>query len=203
MELHEALTQIEAIHARMARGDVFRGFRAATVGWTGIMGLAAAALQPYWVPDPRSDIDAYLRLWVAVAGISLVVVALELSVRWYRDDSPFSRRQTVHAARQFFPCVLAGAVVTWILPEFATSSAHLLPGLWAVFFSLGVFASLQHLPAAALWIGTYYLLAGTICLVCARGENAFSPWAMAITFGGGQLLTAVFLFWTLERKHAE
>ena len=32
-----------------------------------------------------------------------------------------------------------------------------------------------------------------------QGDNAFSPWQMGISFGGGQLLGAMILYWTLER----
>jgi hypothetical protein len=39
-------------------------------------------------------------------------------------------------------------------------------------------------------------------LLWARGEHAFSPWAMAAAFGGGQLLMAVILYVQLERRHA-
>ena len=38
-------------------------------------------------------------------------------------------------------------------------------------------------------------------LVLARGLSAFSPWAMGLTFGVGQLLAAAVLYWNLERRH--
>jgi prolipoprotein diacylglyceryltransferase len=31
--------------------------------------------------------------------------------------------------------------------------------------------------------------------------NAFSPWEMGISFGGGQLLGALILYWNLERSN--
>jgi hypothetical protein len=37
--------------------------------------------------------------------------------------------------------------------------------------------------------------------VLARGTHMFSPWAMALTFGVGQLLAAAVLYWNLERNH--
>ena len=71
--------------------------------------------------------------------------------------------------------------------------------LWAILFSLGVFASSRQLPPSATLVALYYLVSGVICLALARGEHAFSPWAMAATFGVGQLLTAVVLYFGLER----
>jgi hypothetical protein len=37
--------------------------------------------------------------------------------------------------------------------------------------------------------------------VLARGLHAFSPWAMGLTFGIGQLLAAAVLYWNLERRY--
>jgi hypothetical protein len=48
-------------------------------------------------------------------------------------------------------------------------------------------------------------MAGTLLLrLAAVGSNImFSGWAMGLTFGIGQLLTASILYWNLERKHDE
>ena len=42
----------------------------------------------------------------------------------------------------------------------AAAIAALLPGLWQVFFSLGVFASCRLLPKAVALIGVFHLVAG-------------------------------------------
>ena len=39
MELREALTQIAEIRQQMARGEVFRGYRAATTAFSGVVAL--------------------------------------------------------------------------------------------------------------------------------------------------------------------
>jgi hypothetical protein len=67
-------------------------------------------------------------------------------------------------------------------------------------FSLGVFASRRLLPGAIFWVGVFYMLAGVANLALAQGSAAFSPWAMAIAFGGGQALVAGILYWKLERR---
>ena len=76
----------------------------------------------------------------------------------------------------------------------------MLPGLWSLIFGLGVFASYRLLPQQVFWIGLYYFFCGTVCLLWGRGDQAFAPWQMGISFGGGQLLTAVVLYWFLERS---
>ncbi len=45
-------------------------------------------------------------------------------------------------------------------------------------------------------MAVFYLASGLACLALARGELAFSPWAMGLPFGAGQLLAAAVLYWT-------
>src|SRR4051812_33171663 len=90
----------------------------------------------------------------------------------------------------------------WAMVRFSPEAVGLLPGLWVVTFSLGIFASCRHLPPHIVVVATYYLLAGVACRAMAREAHALSPWAMAGTFGVGQLLTAAVLYLGLERRHA-
>lgn len=201
MRLEEALEQITEIRAQIARTETFRGYRAATVGFSGVLGVGAAAAQPALVPGPQQEVESYLALWIGVAAVSVMVVAAEMLVRSWRAVSPRTIRLTRLAVEQFLPCVVAGAVLTGMLYSAAPEGLWMLPGLWAVVFSLGVFASCRLLPRAMFWVGVYYLVAGACCIAYAHGENAFAPWTMGVTFGGGQLLTAAILYWTLERSH--
>jgi hypothetical protein len=121
---------------------------------------------------------------------------------WYCKQSTCSLRHTNTqlAVGQFLPSVVAGGLVTLAIAQEATACSWMLPGLWSIFFSLGIFASYRLLPKATFWVGVYYLLAGVLCLVWAKDDFAFSPWAMGLPFGFGQLLSAAILYWTLERK---
>src|SRR5205809_239515 len=65
------------------------------------------------------------------------------------------------------------------------------------------FASYRLLPKATFWVGVFYMTAGVLCLLLARGDFAFSPWAMGVPFGLGQFLSAGILYWTLERNSDE
>lgn len=199
VELHDALDQIAEIRQRLADTDQFRGFRAAPVVLSGILAIAAATAQPVLVPDPTGDLPAYLGLWVAVAAVSVAATGLTMYLRDHFGPSR-TRHVTWLALRQFAPCLLAGALVTVALAA-APDAAALLPGLWQVLFSLGVFASARLLPRATFAVGVFYLFAGTWVLVLARGESALAPWAMGGPFGVGQLLTAAVLYWNLERRH--
>ena len=193
MDLHQALSQLDAIHAQVSRTEAFRGYRPLTVASQGLVALAAAAGQAIWIADSAQNVAAWLQLWLAVAAVAVTIVALDLAIDCWRSPSQFARRQTWQAVEQFLPCIAAGGALTWVLFQFAPASLPLLPGLWSIIFGLGVFSSSRQLPSSVVWVAIYYLLAGLAAIAWARGEHAFSPWAMIATFGAGQLLTAIVL----------
>jgi len=199
MELRDALTQIAEIRQQVARTELFRGYRALPVALSGVAAFAAAGAQALWIPQPEQNISAYLALWVGAALLSMFATGWEIVWRLRRGGGPLEREKAVVAVTQFLPCVAAGAVLMIVLVRFAPESLWMLPGLWAMLFGLGIFASWRFLPHAVVWVGVFYLIAGGVCLAWAQGEAAFSPWAMGLPFGIGQLLAAAVLYWTLER----
>src|SRR5262245_24854266 len=201
MELREALSQIAEIRQQVARTEVFRGYRAVPVAFSGLLALTAAGLQALWLPDPATTLAAYLTLWIGAALLSLVATASEM-VWFYRRSSAsdLEREKLFLAVGQFVPCVATGGLLTFVLVRFAADSLWMLPGLWEILFGLGIFASYRLLPPATFWVGVFYVAAGLTCLAWAQGEAALSPWAMGIPFGVGQLLSAAVLYWNLERR---
>ena len=201
MELREALQQISDIRQQMARSEWFRGYRSLTVGFSGVLGLLAAAFQSQWVASPATDLGRYLILWVGVALVSATIAGVELFLRAKISGSGLARDMTRLAVEQFLPCLVVGALLTLCVYLSAPQVAWMLPGLWSMLFGLGVFASGRLLPSPVVWAGLYYVVCGCICLRWGQGDNALAPWQMALAFGGGQLLCAAILYWTLERKH--
>jgi len=201
MELHDALVQISDIRRQMARAQVFRGYRAATAAFSGVMALLAASVQRDWAPDPFVDVVPFLTIWGLAAVGSLFVVAVEIATRHLRSDSMLQRELSLATIECLTPSLVAGALLTLALAMFARSGMWLLPGLWAILFSLGLFACRRVMPRGILVPAGYYLLSGLLCISLAQGVHAFSPWAMVWTFGVGQFLTAVVLFVSRERRH--
>ncbi len=199
MELREALCQIAEIRQQMARSEVFRGYRSVTVGCSGVLALLAAVCQPYLVTSPGNDLQRYLLLWISVAAVSLMVAGIEMWWRARISESALARQMTLLAVEQFLPSVVVGALLTLCIYRSAPQVAWMLPGLWSLVFSLGIFASYRLLPREVFWVGLYYAACGVGCLHWGQADSAFSPWLMGISFGGGQLLGAAILYWTLER----
>jgi hypothetical protein len=200
MELHDALTQIAEIRRQMAKTDVFRGYRSAPVAFSGLLALAAAAVQSRTVGDPMENLPGYLSLWIAAAAVSMLAVAVEMALRLHVTRDRAHVELTWLAIEQFLPSVVAGVLVTAVLVRHLPHSATLLPGLWQILFGLGICASARLLPRATFLVGAFYLCSGAFVLTAARDAVSLEPWCMGVPFVVGQLSAAAILYWTLERR---
>ena len=202
MELREALTQISEIRLQLARTEVFRGYRAMPVAFSGGVAVLAAFIQAATIPDPVVQIGPYLVLWIGAAVVSALAAGLEMMIRARNSSSSMTRELTWLALEQFCPSLVAGALLTVVLFRASTESLWMLPGLWQILYSLGIFASCRLLPRPTFWVGVFYLGTGLAVLALAHGETALSSWSMGLPFGVGQMLAALVLYRTLERDHA-
>ena len=202
MELREALTQITEIRSQLARTEVFRGYRAMPMAFSAAIAVVAGILQATAIPDPMSAVGSYAALWAAAAAVSLVAAGVEMAVRSRGSDPTISRELTRLALGQFFPSLAAGALLTVVMVRSAPEGSWMLPGLWQIVYSLGIFASCRLLPRPTFWVAGFYLVSGLTVLSVGRGAWAISPWTMAIPFCTGQFLAAAVLYATLERDHA-
>jgi hypothetical protein len=202
-DLDKALADITAIRSQMARGTEFRGYGPITVAATGLLAMLAAAIQALWLPDPAGNPLAYLALWVATAAVSVVLIGVEMVARSRRIHSGLADEMIHAATEQFIPAGVAGMLITVVLYRFAPESLWMLPGLWQIVFSLGLFASCRSLPRPMFAAGVWYLGAGLATLAFANGEQAFSPYAMAVPYGVGQLYIAAVLYRAVGDKDAE
>src|SRR4029077_3939989 len=179
------------------------GYGPLTVGATGLLAVIAGALQAQWVPDPAGEILGYLALWIATATISVILIGIEMVARTRRIHSGIADEMIHAATEQFIPAGVAGALLTFVLFQFAPQSLWMLPGLWQIIFSLGFLASCRSLPRPMFAVAVWDLATGVACPAVADGAHAFSPWAMALPFGLGQLLMAAILYRSVGTNHAE
>jgi hypothetical protein len=200
-DLHKALAEVHAIRAQMARGMEFRGYGPATLATTGVLALLAAVVQAHWLNNPERDIMTYLAIWIATAAVSVIIIGIETVTRARRIHSGLAMVMIHSAVEQFLPAIVAGLLLTVVLLRCATQSLWMLPGLWQMIFSLGVFSSCRFLPRPMFAVGVWYLAAGLTCLALGGGERAFSPWAMGVPFGIGQLLVAAVLQFGYREAH--
>jgi hypothetical protein len=196
MELNDALSQVAEIHRHLLRSEVYRGYRSPVMAVTSAVAFAAAALQSRlgYAATPAD----FVRFWLCVAAANLLLVSLDVALEYYPSLSTAQQRNARSVIAQFLPSLCAGAVVTWGAMQ--AGSASMLPGVWCVLFSLGVFASRPYLPQGIGWVGLFYLLAGTLLLALVPAGHALRPWDVGLAFGVGQAFLAGVLYWNLERS---
>jgi len=192
-DLERALADITAIRSQMARGTQFRGYGPVTVAATGLLALLAATLQALYLPDPAASQIAYLVLWGGLAALAVTLTAAEMIARTRRVHGGLADEMLYAAAEQYIPAGVAGTLITVVLYRYAPGQLWMLPGLWQIIFSLGVFASCRSLPRGMFAVGVWYLAAGLASLALANAAP-LSPLAMAIPFSVGQFLMAFVLY---------
>ncbi|MBL9081461.1 MAG: hypothetical protein JNK76_06630 [Planctomycetales bacterium] len=192
MELHEALGQLEVIRRQMARSETFDGYRVWPTAIGALLACGAAALQPWLVPQPAVQLDRYLLLWVGTAAVAGCLAAGD-ALRRHRGTSTLHGTLTRLAIEQFVPCVVAGGALTAAVAYAAPAQTWLLPGLWSILFSLGLFASARLLPRLMLVPAAWYLTIGCVCIALGPERAGLAPWTMAATFGFGQASVALVL----------
>jgi hypothetical protein len=201
-DLHKAIGDISSIRKQLARSTEFRGYGPATLAGTAAFAVVAAGVQSFWVSNPESHIGSYLSVWIWTAFLSAALIAIQMHTRTRRIHSGLADEMIHMAVEQFLPSAVAGFFMTIVLVRFVPSAQWMLPGLWQIIFSLGVFSSCRFLPRPMLAAGAWYMLTGLMCMAVG-GTRALSPWAMGIPFGAGQLLVAAILFFTAGEAENE
>lgn len=195
-DLHEALTEITAIRRQIAHTAEFRGYGPITVALTGLVAIAAAEAQARFLPLAEHDVGTYLTLWISTAALATSLIGFEMVIRSRTIHSSLAQEMILHAVEQLVPSGVAGVLVTAVLFKVAPETAWMLPGLWQILFSLGVFASVRFLPRAVFAVAAWYLFAGLVCLAWAASTRSLSAWMMGLPYGIGQLLFAAILQWS-------
>ena len=197
MDAIRALDQIEEIHRQIAKGEVYRGYRSVPVALSGLVGLTAAWLQParLGVADPIG----FVVYWTAIAAGAAFIGSSEIIYNYIVHETPTGRRHTRKVVGQFLPSLIGGLAMTVCFTHLSAALVPLLPGLWAICFGIGIFASRPYLPRASGWIALFYYAAGFALLWSTRGPELPTGWWVGGTFGAGQLLAAIVLWWNLER----
>lgn len=201
-DLYKALGDISSIRRAMANTTEFRGYGPMTLAVTGIFAIVAAGAQARWVAEPATHISAYLTLWVSTAVVGAALTGAQMYLRTRRIHSGLSNEMLRMAVEQFLPAVAAGFLVTLVLVRYVEAAVWMLPGLWLVIFSLGVFSSCRFLPRPMVVAGAWYLVAGLSALAM-DGARALSPWVMGISFGAGQLLVAAILLFSSATEESD
>jgi hypothetical protein len=193
-DLDKALADIIAIRSQLAAGTAFRGYGPATMAATSAVAIVTAVLQHFFLDDPTRQPLLFLVSWAIAAVVSLAMIGIEMRARSWRHHSGLADAMIHQAVEQFLPAGVAGVLLAVLLWKFAPEAVWMLPGLWQVLTSLGVFASVRSLPRSVALAGAWYFLAGFAVLLVASTHHVLSPWTMGLPFAIGQALMAAILY---------
>jgi hypothetical protein len=193
-DLDKALADIIVIRSQIAAGTAFRGYGPATVAATGGLALITAVLQFLWLRDPTGHPLAFFAGWAAAALLSAAMIGIEMQARSRRHHSGLADAMINQAVEQFLPAAVAGVLLAVVLWNFALETLWMLPGLWQIIVSLGVFASVRSLPRTVAAAGAWYFVTGFTTLLLGSQDHALSPWTMGLPFVIGQSLMAAILY---------
>ena len=202
-DLDKALADIIAIRSQLAAGTAFRGYGPATIAATSAVALATAILQHFLLSDPTARPLTFLFGWALAALLSAAMIWIEMLARTRRHHSGLADAMIYQAVEQFLPAGIAGVLLAVMLWKFAPETLWMLPGLWQILVSLGVFASVRSLPRSVAFAGAWYFVAGFGVLVIASHSHALSPWTMGLPFVIGQLLMATIIHFASGERDAE
>src|ERR1700741_3957348 len=202
-DLDKALADIIAIRSQLAAGTAFAGYGPAAIAATAAVALSTTILQYVWLADPTHHPLTFLFGWAAAALLSAMRIFTEMVARSRRHHSGLADAMIHQAVEQFLPSAVAGVLLAFVLWKFAPESLWLLPGLWQVLVSLGVFASVRTLPRSVALAGAWYFVAGFTVLLIASQTHALSPWTMGLPFVIGQSLMAAILYFASGENHVE
>jgi len=203
-DLDKALADIIAIRSQIAAGTAFRGYGPAAMAATGAVALITAILQFLLLRDPTGNPLTFFFGWAAAALLSSALIWIEMQARSRRHHSGLADAMIHQAVEQALPAGIAGLLLAVMLWKFAPETLWMLPGLWQVLVSLGVFASVRSLPRSVALAGAWYFVAGFTVLLLASQSHTLSPWTMGLPFAIGQsLMAAIFYFATGEADAEE
>ncbi len=202
-ELNKALSDILEIRAQIAAGTSFRGYGPTAIAATGVIGLLTAAFQAIRPDLFASSPDIFIYCWLGAAILCAAVVRIEMQGRSRRLHSNLADAMINQAIEQFMPAAAASLFMPIFLLRAAPQAVWIMPGLWQLFASLGLFASVRSLPRSITLVGGWYFVSGFACLLWASSAHNLSPWLMGAPFFAGQMLMAAILHFSAEGTDEE
>lgn len=193
-DVDKALADILEIRNRIASHTAFRGYGPVAMAITGLLGFATALTQSAFPVAPTPFL--FITEWLCTAALCALAIGIEMQGRSRRLHSSLADAMIHQAVEQFLPAAAASFFLPILLLKFAPQNVWMMPGLWQLFVSLGIFASLHNLPRSMMLAGAWYFVSAFVCLLLASEHHMLSPWLMGLPFLGGQILMAAILYFS-------
>jgi hypothetical protein len=194
-DLNQALVDIRNIRRQVAQTTEFRGYGPATLFATAIMALLSGVTQARWLPEPAAHPVQYVALWLTTGFLCAALIATQMLTRASRIHSGMADEMVRMAVAQFLPAAVAGAILPFVMLRVSSLAFWMLPGLWQIIFSLGVFASCRCLPRPMILVGGWFLVTGLACIALGD-DRSLAPVAMSGAFAVGMALVGAIHYFS-------
>lgn len=197
-DLQRALADISNIRQHIAGNGLFKGFGPQVIAFTGVLAIGTALSQAWMPAAQAASVLRYFATWICLAAVCVILIGGEMWLRTRRHHGDLANAMMINAVEAFLPSGAAGAALGLVVIVYAPESSWLLPGLWQLVLSLGVFAAIRFLPRPVTIVAAWYFLAGIASLIHGSTTQLLDPWVMGIPFGVGQILLACILRYTVK-----
>ena len=199
-DLDKALADIVEIKSRLARSSEFLGLGPAALATSGALAFCVAMAQS--ILPGATEPFAFFAGWVVTAMAACSLIGAEMLRRSRQHHGGLADQMIREAVLHFIPAGVAGAALLAFFAQFDPAGLWLVPGLWLILVSLGIFAAARSLPAGMIYAGAWYFLSGFTVLLLAATGHGLNPWGMGLPFALGQCGIALLVHRATEPDHA-
>jgi len=194
--LHDALQTVRTLRRSLLQRERFKGWSGPTRILSGALALFAAGILHYgWIPATNI---AHLVTWGVVFSAAMLL-NLGALIYWFLHDTMIQRDVSrLKPMLDVFPPLAVGALFTFAL--ILRRDFDSLFGVWMCMFGLTNFASRYVLPTAIAYVGIFYILAGSLCLLLPN-ISFLHPIAMGLVFCAGEWAGGTILYLD-DRRYA-
>jgi hypothetical protein len=194
MELQRALSDLEEVRDRLARGQRFEGYSGPAAAASGVVAILAAFVQQQVAPLPRTPeaLHAYVVIWLTCLAVALALNYGTVAAWVLKNRGPAAQSQFRSAARSIAPSIALGGLLTFALIDH--SAYGLLPGTWFALYAIGLSASGGAIPSAAHAVTIAFAALALVFLITPLAAVALAWWVMPLGFGIGQIAIG-YLIW--------
>lgn len=191
--MERALADLAEVRDRLAGVQEFRGYSGTAAALSGLVAIAAGAIQFFVAPNPQTPeaISHYLSIWLGCLALALMINYGALLAWYIRIAGRHERQQTRTAGRAIIPAIALGAVLS--LAMIGHKMYAMLPGIWYASYGIGLFSSRNMLPRGMVYVAAAFGMAGAALLLTLDPHVPLRPWVMPVGFGLGQMYIGYLL----------
>ncbi len=198
IEVNKAIEQLSEIHRHLSKTEIFRGLSALPIAIMGLIAILGGYFQPYFINHESINFIYY---WFAIAVINIIFSGCVIAYNYLYKESQFDQKRTLRTIGQVIPAIVSGLVVTgyFIMDLNLMLYVQILPPVWNILFSLGIFSAKPYLPRWIIIPALYFLVCGFLLMFLWNETGLSAHWKMPISFGIGFFLSAGVFYWENER----